>query len=397
MNGERAERKLATVLFADLVNSTELGAAQDPERTRTMLDRFYEAMADEISRAGGRVEKFAGDAVMAAFGVPAAQEDHVERALHAGLAMRRRLEELFGGALALRIGVNTGEVVVGRPREDSSFVTGDAVNVAARLEQAAEPGEILVGERAAVLVAGAFEFDAPMRVEAKGKPGGVECRRLVRALALLRPRGVLGLPDAFVGRDEELGRLTQAHDRAYSTGKPQVVTIMGEAGVGKTRLLRELWGWYGTEAPEVIRRTGRCPPYGRARTYQAVGEILKEHFGILDSDSPERVLSLLAHREILALALGLDATADLHPIEARDRLQDAWIELVTEVAAEQPLALIVEDVHWAEELLLELLERMLFEVDARSCCSSRAVPSFSTGARPGGGGECRASGSGSSH
>ena len=364
MNGERAERKLATVLFADLVNSTELGAAQDPERTRTMLDRFYEAMADEISRAGGRVEKFAGDAVMAAFGVPAAQEDHVERALHAGLAMRRRLEELFGGALALRIGVNTGEVVVGRPREDSSFVTGDAVNVAARLEQAAEPGEILVGERAAVLVAGAFEFDAPMRVEAKGKPGGVECRRLVRALALLRPRGVLGLPDAFVGRDEELGRLTQAHDRAYSTGKPQVVTIMGEAGVGKTRLLRELWGWYGTEAPEVIRRTGRCPPYGRARTYQAVGEILKEHFGILDSDSPERVLSLLAHREILALALGLDATADLHPIEARDRLQDAWIELVTEVAAEQPLALIVEDVHWAEELLLELLERMLFEVDA---------------------------------
>ena len=236
-----------------------------------------------------------------------------------------------------------------------------------------------------------------MRVEAKGKPGGVECRRLVRALALLRPRGVLGLPDAFVGRDEELGRLTQAHDRAYSTGKPQVVTIMGEAGVGKTRLLRELWGWYGTEAPEVIRRTGRCPPYGRARTYQAVGEILKEHFGILDSDSPERVLSLLAHREILALALGLDATADLHPIEARDRLQDAWIELVTEVAAEQPLALIVEDVHWAEELLLELLERMLFEVDARSCCSSRAVPSFSTGARPGGGGECRASGSGSSH
>ena len=171
MDMERAERKLATVLFADLVSSTELAASQDPERTRATLDRFYDAMADEISLAGGTVEKFAGDAVMAAFGVPAAQEDHVERALHAGLAMRRRLEEIFGGTLSLRIGVNTGEVVVGQAREQSSFVTGDAVNVAARLEQAAEPGEILVGERAASLVAGAFEFDAPMRVQAKGKAG----------------------------------------------------------------------------------------------------------------------------------------------------------------------------------------------------------------------------------
>ncbi|HEX9349967.1 MAG TPA: adenylate/guanylate cyclase domain-containing protein, partial [Gaiellaceae bacterium] len=199
-DSERAERKLATVLFADLVSSTELGASQDPERTRTILDRFYDAMADEISRAGGTVEKFVGDAVMAAFGVPAALEDHVERALHAGLAMRRRLEELFGGSLSLRIGINTGEVVVGRARKQSSFVTGDTVNVAARLEQAAEPGEILVGGRAAALVAGAFEFDAPTHVEAKGKAGGVECRRLVRALSLMRPRGVPGLRPAFVGR-----------------------------------------------------------------------------------------------------------------------------------------------------------------------------------------------------
>jgi class 3 adenylate cyclase len=193
----RAERKLATVLFADLVGSTELGASQDPERTRTMLDRFYDAMADEISRAGGTVEKFAGDAVMAAFGVPAAQEDHVERALHAGLAMQRRLGELFGGTLSVRIGVNTGEVVVGRAREESSFVTGDAVNVAARLEQAAKPGEILVGERAAALVAGAFEFAAPTRGEAKGKAEGVECeeeaRRILEASpAMAGPWGVDG-------------------------------------------------------------------------------------------------------------------------------------------------------------------------------------------------------------
>src|SRR5436190_10582674 len=149
------ERKVATVLFGDLVGSTELAGSQDPERTRAILDRFYEAMAAEITDAGGIVEKFAGDAVMAAFGAPTAYEDHAERALHAALSMQRRLASTFEGALALRIGVNTGEVVVGHPREGSSFVTGDAVNVAARLEQASEPGDVLVGERTVAASRGA--------------------------------------------------------------------------------------------------------------------------------------------------------------------------------------------------------------------------------------------------
>jgi class 3 adenylate cyclase len=361
-SSEREERKLATALFADLVGSTELGASQDPERTRAMLSRFYDAMADEILRAGGTVEKFAGDAVMAVFGVPIAQEDHVERALHTGLAMRRRLEELFGGVLSLRIGINTGEMVVGRAREQSSFVTGDAVNVAARLEQAAEPGEILVGERAAALVAGAFEFEALLRVEAKGKAGGVACRKLVRALSLMRPRGVPGLRSAFVGRDDELDLLRRAYERARARGLPQAVTIMGEPGVGKTRLLRELWEWCGKEAPETLRRTGRCAPYGAARTYQPLAEIVKEQFGILDSDDPGRVRALLGKWKILALALGLDVARDLHPIEARDRLHGAWIELVEEIAAERPLAVLIEDIHWAEEPLLDLLERMMVDL-----------------------------------
>src|SRR5438477_12815737 len=158
------ERKLATVLFADLVGSTALAGSEDPERTRVLLDRFYGAMSEEIERAGGTVEKFVGDAVMAAFGAPVALEDHAERALHAALGMQRRLRELFGDLLALRIGVNTGEVVVGRPREGSSFVSGDAVNVGARLEQAAGPGEILVGERTAAAVRGAFELAEPVTV-----------------------------------------------------------------------------------------------------------------------------------------------------------------------------------------------------------------------------------------
>jgi class 3 adenylate cyclase len=156
-----------------------------------MLDRFYEAMATEIAGAGGTVEKFVGDAVMAVFGAPHAQEDHAERALHAALAMRRRLAELFEGSLQLRIGVNSGEVVVGAAREGSSFVTGDTVNVCARLEQNVEAGEILAGERTVALVRGAFEFDEPIRIDAKGKR--IACRQLIRALTLTRPRGVARL------------------------------------------------------------------------------------------------------------------------------------------------------------------------------------------------------------
>src|SRR6266540_1645128 len=170
---DQRERKLATVVFADLVGSTELGGSQDPERTRALLERFYDAMAAEIEGAGGTVEKFVGDAVMAVFGAPVALEDHAERALHAALAMQRRLRELFRGELALRVGVNTGEVVVGRARSGSSFVSGDAVNVAARLEQSAEPGEVLAGERTVAAVRGAFEFAEPATVDAKGKPEGV--------------------------------------------------------------------------------------------------------------------------------------------------------------------------------------------------------------------------------
>src|SRR5438876_7134076 len=174
------ERKLATVLFADLVGSTELGGSLDPEQTRDLLDRFYDGMAAEIALGGGTVEKFIGDAVVAVFGAPAAQEDHAERALQVALWMQERLTELFGDRLALRIGVNSGEVVIGRPREGGSFATGDPVNVAARLEQAAKPGQVLVGERTASLVGDAFELGEAATVEAKGKEGGVAARELIR-------------------------------------------------------------------------------------------------------------------------------------------------------------------------------------------------------------------------
>jgi class 3 adenylate cyclase len=356
------ERKLATVLFADLVGSTALAASEDPERTRVLLDRFYGAMAEEIERAGGTIEKFVGDAVMAAFGAPNALEDHAERALHAALAMQRRLAEVFAGQLELRIGINTGDVVVGQARAGGSFVSGDAVNVAARLEQAAAPGAILVGERTVAAARGAFEFERPAAVDAKGKPGGVVARRLVRALSLMRPRGVGGLARAFVGRDQELERLRGAYRGAVEQRRPRLVTVLGDAGVGKTRLVRELWQMLPEEKPEPLRRTGRCLSYGTGAAYWALGEVLKEHLGLLESDPAELALDRLGAREILGLTLGLDVARDLHPLAARDRFQDAWAEFLTEVVGERPAVVLVEDIHWAEAQLLDLLEYLLGSV-----------------------------------
>jgi class 3 adenylate cyclase len=342
------ERKVATVLFADLVGSTRLGEA-DPERMRALLDRFFAAMSEEVERVGGTVEKFAGDAVMAAFGAPAALEDHAERALHAALAMRGRLGELEP-SLGLRIGVNTGEVVVD-PHAHSTFVTGDAVNVCARLEQGAEPGEIVVGERTAQAARGAFEFGELRHVEAKGKSEPVACRLLVRALATVRPRG--GQERPFVGRARELDALRGAYERAVEDGEPQLALVLGDAGVGKSRLSRELWSWLAARPETPALRVGRCLSYGSARTYWPVREILEEQLGAVDP---------LGDRAILGLAFGLDVAGDLHPLAARDRFRDAWVDLLDEACAPGPVVLLVEDVHWAEAPLLELLERTIRDV-----------------------------------
>jgi class 3 adenylate cyclase len=357
------ERKLATVLFADLVGSTALAGDQDPERVRALLDRFYDAMAAEVERAGGTVEKFVGDAVMAAFGAPAAHEDDAERALHAALGMQRRMAELFGGRLALRIGVNTGDVVVGRPREGSSFVTGDAVNVCARLEQAATPGEILVGERTVAAARGAFEFAKPVRVEAKGKPEGVVCRRLVRVLSRMRPRGISGLQPVFVGRGGELADLQRAYGLVVTTARPHLVTVAGDAGVGKTRLVGEFWRWLGGEKHRPLLRSGRCLSYGHGITYWPLGEVLKEHFRILDSDPADVMAGRVASREGLGLTLGLAPPEGMHPLTVRDRLQTAWVGFLQELTSERPVVVLVEDLHWAGDELCDLLAMLAERVE----------------------------------
>ena len=350
------ERKLATILFADLVGSTELGASLDPEYARDLLDRFYDAMEAEIALGGGTVEKFIGDAVVAVFGAPAAQEDHAERALQVALWMQERLQELFGGRLLLRIGVNSGEVVVGRPREGSSFATGDAVNVAARLEQAAEPGHTLVGERTASLVGGAFELGEPRTVAAKGKEGGVVCSDLRRMRAPRRPRGGHGLEARFVGRKRELEWLEDLFARTRAQGRPRLATVVGEAGMGKTSLVRA----FRERLPSATAfRLGRCLSYGRGVTYSALADVLRQELGLRREDSPEHMLERLAGREMLGLTLGLDVAGDLDPRAALLQLQDEWVELTSELGGRGAAVLVIEDMHWAAEPLVEVLERVV--------------------------------------
>jgi class 3 adenylate cyclase len=343
------ERKLATLLFADLVGSTSLGEKLDPEYARDLLEQFYDAMEAEIALGGGTVEKFIGDAVVAVFGAPAAQEDHAERALQTALWMLERLRELFGDRLALRIGVNTGEVVVGRPREGSSFATGDAVNVAARLEQAAAAGQVLVGERTAALVGDAFEFGEPSTVEAKGKQDGVAARELRSMVAPRRPRGGHGLVATFVGRERELDRLQQLS----ATDEPRFALVVGEPGLGKTALVRELRERLPTG---TTFRLGRCLSYGRSVTYSPLADVLRQELGLREEDP---ALERIAGNEILGLTLGLDVAGGLEPRAAVLALQDAWVRLASDIGARGPAVVVLEDLHWASEPLIELLARVL--------------------------------------
>ena len=370
------ERKLATILVADLDDSTEFGE-RDPERTRAELERFHGAIVEEIARAGGTVEGFMGNAAMAVFGVPAAQEDHAERALHAALAIANRLGEPFSDSLRLGIGVHTGEVLAEQALGGGSFATGDSVSMAARLAEAAGSGEILVGERTVAAARGAFEFGDTHAADAIGKGPHVASRSLLRALSMTRPRGIGGVGSVFVGRGEELELLRSIYGRVVRGREPHLVTIAGEVGVGKTSVTRRFSEWLAGESPQPLLRGGRCLPYGRGITYWPLAEVLKEHLGIIESDPPETVRERLGDRAILGLTLGLDVAAGLHPIVARERLYESWIELLDELAAARPTVVIVEDLHWAEEPLLDLIDRVLRDVSGPLLLLTTARPELS--------------------
>jgi class 3 adenylate cyclase/tetratricopeptide (TPR) repeat protein len=347
------ERKLATVLFVDLVDSTGLVTGTDPEVVRRRVQTFFDSVSHCVITHGGIVEKFAGDAVMAAFGIPQAHEDDAERAVRAGLAILDAVEEL---ELEARVGVESGQVVA--EDGEATFATGEAVTLAARLEQAAEPGQLLIGPAAHRLTLGRIEVEDVGPVEVKGLQQPVWAWRALgtNGSGGGRPRSIQA---PLVGREAELDLLRNTYDRALRDARAHLFTIYGEPGVGKSRLAREF-----SEALEgATVLPGRSLPYGEGVTYWPLAEMVKCAAGIADDDPLDVAIEKLrafCEDEAVADLLGL-ASGVLEAVQAESSAQEiAWAarEWAQRVAQEQPLVLVFEDIHWAEEPLLELIEHL---------------------------------------
>jgi class 3 adenylate cyclase/tetratricopeptide (TPR) repeat protein len=346
------ERKLATVLFVDLVDSTSLLTGADPEVVRRRVQTFFDRVSHCVITHGGIVEKFAGDAVMAAFGIPQAHEDDAERAVRAGLAILDAVDEL---ELAARVGVESGEVVA--EDGEATFATGEAVTLAARLEQFAEPGQLLIGPGAHRLTLDRVEVEELGPVELKGIAEPVWAWRALGANGRgARPHAVQA---PLVGRDAELELLTNTYERALRDRRAHLFTVYGDPGVGKSRLAREFAAVL--EGATVLQ--GRSLPYGEGVTYWPLAEMVKGAAGIADDDPLEVAIEKLrafCEDEAVADLLGL-ASGVLEAVRAeRSQQEIAWAarEWAQRLAHEQPLVLIFEDIHWAEEPLLELIEHL---------------------------------------
>jgi class 3 adenylate cyclase/tetratricopeptide (TPR) repeat protein len=343
------ERKLATVLFVDLVDSTGLVTASDPEVVRRRVNSYFERASACIALHGGTVEKFAGDAVMAAFGVPQAHEDDAERAVRSAFAVLEAVDQL---GLQARAGVESGEVVVGDG--DSTFVTGEAVVLAARLQQSAPPGTVTLGPGARRLTAGAIDAEDTGPLEIRpGEP--IWTWRAKRVLAA-RERHRQA---PFVGREPELELLQNTYDRTLRDRRPHLMTIFGDPGVGKSRLVAEFAD--GIERATVL--TGRALPYGEGITYWPIASMVKASAGITDDDPAAEAFEKLrvscesdAVADLLGVALGLLGATE--GIGADAEIAWATLRWAEELADAQPLVLIFEDVQWADERLLEVIENL---------------------------------------
>jgi class 3 adenylate cyclase/tetratricopeptide (TPR) repeat protein len=344
------ERKLATVLFVDLVDSTALVTGADPEVVRRRVSEYFERASRCIEQHGGTVEKFAGDAVMAAFGVPRTHEDDAARAVRAAVAILEQVHEL---QLEARIGVEAGEIVV--DGAESTFATGEAVNIAARLQQAAAPGEIVLGPAVRRLAAGTVEVEDIGPLEIRGRPDPIWTWRAVRSLEA--PRGVATA--WFIGREQELELLHNALVRTIRDRRGSLVTVFGDPGIGKSRLVSE----FVDGAERVTALTGRALPYGESVTYWPLASMIKESAGINDDDPASDAFEKLrmcceseAVADLLAVALGVLGAAE----DGRGSGELTWAATLwaQQLAEAQPLVLVFEDVQWAEDALLNVIDHL---------------------------------------
>jgi class 3 adenylate cyclase/tetratricopeptide (TPR) repeat protein len=368
---ELEERKVVTVLFCDLVGFTATSEQQDPEDVRARVRRYHGRVRQELERYGGTLEKFVGDAVMAVFGAPVIHEDDAERAVRAGLAITDAIAELNEGDpnldLQVRVGINTGEAVVAltaRPEQGEGIVTGDVVNTAARIQSAAPVDAVVVSEQTYNATGQIFEYEPLPSASVKGKSEVLSLWRAKAARARYGSDVRRGFKTPFVGRELEKPLLIATFERAAQQRAVQLLTIVGEPGVGKSRLIAELFAYIHAK-PEIIRwRQGRCLSYGEGITFWALGEILKAEAGILETDSPqlatEKLESVVPQDEPerqwllqrLAPLVGAEAVS---PAE-RQELFTAWRRFLETLAAKRSTILIFEDLHWADDALLAFIE-----------------------------------------
>ena len=365
------ERKVVSVLFVDLVGFTAGADAADPEDVRATLRPYHARVRDEIERFGGSVEKFVGDAVMAVFGAPVSHEDDAERAVRAGL----RVLEITGDlGLHARAAVNSGEALVAlgaRPELGEALVAGDVVNTASRLQAAAATDTLVVGESTFHTTSQQIEYEPLEPVAVKGKASPVPLWRALGARSHLGVDVELGGATLFVGRDSEMALLKEMYARVRRGEDTHLVTVVGEPGVGKTRLLRELGSWLDAQTDLVYWRQGRCLPYGEGITFSALGEVVKAQAGMLETDDPATAAAKLAAsvravvgdpseqewvRVRLAPLVGMTGEASAGSTE---EAFTAWRLYLEGIAAQRPLVLVVEDLHWADRALLEFLEHLL--------------------------------------
>jgi class 3 adenylate cyclase/tetratricopeptide (TPR) repeat protein len=396
------ERKLVTILFADAIGSTSLGDRLDPERLRAVLDAYFATMAAAVEAWGGTVEKFIGDAVMAVFGVPAVREDDADRALSAAMEMMQRLgdlnrelQERHGVTLRMRIGVNTGEVVAGAPAEGNQrLVSGDPVNVAARLQAEAEPDTILAGERTYLVARHSFAFGDIVDYQLKGKPEHVRARRVLGRTPVAT-RGVPGLTTPLVGRAAELQALFSLLDDVVEARKPRLVTVLGPAGVGKSRLVQEFIAALKSRHPQARVLKGHCLSAGHGITYWALGEILQAACEIRLDDATAVALEKLRAvvpdprmLEALAATAGLTVPGSrlshVAPQAVAEELAWAWPRFATAKAGDVSVW-VIEDLHWAGQTLLEMLERVIARSNGQLLVIGTARPDL-VEAHPGFGG-----------
>jgi predicted ATPase/class 3 adenylate cyclase len=354
---ERSARKTVTVVFADIAGSTELGDRLDPETVRQIMSRYFRTTRSVLERHGGTVEKFIGDAVMAVFGIPVVHEDDALRATRASVEMagslgtlNKELERRWGVSLEVRIGVNTGEVVSGDPSGGQGFATGDAINLAARLQQAAAPGEILIGETTRGLLGDRVTVEEVTPFLVKGKRGSVRAARVLTVTSDTQST-IMGSP--FVGREEELRLLRETFERCVAERTCRLVTVLGVPGIGKSRLVREALDEIRTGAGIVV---GRCPPYGEGITYLPLVDIVRQLAPAGAADLTALVEGeddgeLIADR--IAGAVGLSATS-------APTGETNWSvrKLFEALARHRPLVVVLDDLHWAEPTFLDLVEHV---------------------------------------